>query len=74
LVSALIRESGDPTNTVAYDAFASPWKTYTHVISNVTDPNIIAAITNKKIKISRHQHNISRKKQAIYIYIFKYFN
>jgi hypothetical protein len=52
LVSALIRESGNPTNTVAYNAFASPWKTYTHVISNVTNPDIIAAITNKKIKIS----------------------
>ena len=52
LVSALIRESGNETNNIAYNAFASPWKTYTHMISNVSDPNIIAAITNKKIKIS----------------------
>jgi hypothetical protein len=52
LVNGLIKESGNPSNTIPYNAFASPWLTYTHVISNVTNPDIIAAITNKKIKIS----------------------
>lgn len=52
LINALIGESGNASTTIPYDAFASPWKTYTHVISNVSDSNIIAAITNKKIKIS----------------------